>query len=133
MIEKILSGYATILKTLVRVILLALVCFAAGFFVVWPLWKLADTHPNIYTIVFISVFSLILLWIFGTRMHLSFKKNPRAFLFSVLRKLTLLCGTIIIIMLILAWNRFAAIIALCITLALYGFLAFVISPEKSKG
>ena len=133
MIKKILSGYATLFKTLVIVVLLSAVCFATGILIVWPLWKLADSHPNLYTIVFTSCFTLIVLWIVGTRMHISFKKNPRSFLFSILRKLTLLCGACLIITLILTWHRSAAFFALCGTVALYGFLAFVISPNLPKG
>lgn len=133
MIEKILSGYATLFKTLLIVVLLATVCFAAGILIVWPLWKLAASHPDIYTIVFISFFTLIVLWVVGNRMLISFKKNPRSFLFSILRKLTLLCGAFLIITLILTWHRSAAFFVLCGTTALYGFLAFVISPDIQKG
>ncbi|HKL87012.1 MAG TPA: hypothetical protein VJ861_11830 [Treponemataceae bacterium] len=133
MIEKILVGYASLFKTLIRVLMLASVCFATGMLIVWPLWKLADSYPDMYTIVFTTFFSVIIIWIVGSRILISYKKDSRAFLFSFLRKLTIICGIFLIIILILSWHRSLAFIVLGATLALYGFLAFVVSPDKAKG
>lgn len=132
MFRKILKGYITVLWAVFRFLLLLAVCVGAGAVIVWPLWKLADSNPSAYTLVFTLLFLAITGFIVGSRIRLSIRRDPRRFLLSLARKLTIIAGILIPVALVLARQRAAALIAFLAAFALYGFLAFGLTSGKSS-
>lgn len=132
MLKKIVKGYAAVLLAFLRFVALMIVCIGTGFIVVYPLWKLADTSPSTYTLVFILLFLAVLIYFAGNRIRLAFLHDGRRFLMSVLRKATILAGIGTGIALVLNYQRAAAGAVILASLAIYGFLAFVVSPNLKK-
>jgi len=106
MIKQIVSGYIGILYSLFRVVVLLAICVGVGLLIVYPLM------------------------ISGFRR--SFKKNPRRFVLKTSGILTLIIGFASTIALVLSFQRLFAGIVFAITLSLYGFLAFGLSPDTHR-
>ena len=132
MLKKIVAGYLTVIRTAFRFIVLMALCLGAGFVIVFPLWKLADTSPGLYTLVFAVLAGALGSWMIGRQMVRSFRRDPRHFLLSLFRKLTLAAGFVAAVFLVLAWKRTLAAAVVLATLALYGFLAFGIPDDRIR-
>lgn len=134
MLKKIARGYGAIALAIVRFLALLAISIGAGALIVWPLWRLADKDPNLYTILFAVLFLAIIACFATGRIKRAFRRNRRAFFLSVARKLVILAGVCAPVLLVLAHRRLFALIALVIAFAVYGFLAFGLSatgPETS--
>ena len=59
MLKKIARGYGAIALAIVRFLALLAVSVGAGAVIVWPLWRLADKDPGLYTILFAVIFLAI--------------------------------------------------------------------------
>lgn len=132
MIKQILAGYGAALGAAIRFLALLAICVGAGALVVYPLWRLADSNPSLYSLVFGILFSAILLAFIVSRAAPSFRRDPLRFLVSLARKATLAGGLILCVALVLAWHRVAALVALAATLAIYGFLAFGLKKAPGR-
>lgn len=133
MLKKIVKGYGALLRSIVVFVALLAVAVAFGAAIVWPLWRLADASPAVYTVVFSSIFALVIAFIAGSRMRLEFRRDRRAFWLSVARKLTILAGIVAPVLLVFARARLLALVALALAVALYGFLAFALaSPRRAE-
>ena len=133
MLKKIVKGYGALLRSIVVFVALLAVAVAFGAAIVWPLWRLADASPAVYTVVFSSIFALVIAFIAGSRMRLAFRRDRRAFWLSVARKLTILAGIVAPVLLVFARARLLALVALALAVALYGVLAFALaSPRRAE-
>ena len=132
MIGKILAGYRAALASLFRFLVLLAACAGFGFLIVYPLWRLADSNPSLYTLVFSILFLSLLAFIAVGRIRLSLSRDPSAFFRAVLRKAVLAAGLATSVILVLDWKRALAGLALLVTLAVYGFLAFGLSPSAKR-
>jgi Ca2+/Na+ antiporter len=130
MLKKIVKGYGALLRSIVGFIALLAVAVAFGAAIVWPLWRLADASPSLYTVVFSGLFALVVAFVAGTRMRLAFRRDRRGFLLSVARKLTIIAGVVAPVLLVLSRARLLALVALVLAVALYGFLAFGLSSPR---
>jgi len=129
MFTKILRGYFGLLRAVAGFVLLLAVSVASGALIVWPLWRLADTNPSLYTVLFGFLFAAVVVFFVGGRVKQSFLRDPRAFFLSAARKAVVAAGIAVPVCLVLAHARVAALIALVVAFALYGFLAFGLSPR----
>ncbi|HHU35858.1 MAG TPA: hypothetical protein GXZ47_01375 [Treponema sp.] len=129
MIQKILRGYSAVLGSTLRFVALIGVCVATGFLLVYPLWKLAVTRPDLYTLIFIFLLSAFIIGVFIMRVKKEASQNPKRFLLSLTRKAVLLAGLIGFVSLILSYERVLAFAALILTALVYGYLAFVLSSN----
>ena len=127
MLGKIVKGYLGVLRAASGFLLLLAVCVFAGALIVWPLWRLADTDPSLYTVIFTVLLVALVVMLVAGRLRQSFLRDSRAFFLSLFRKLTVIAGIAVPVSLVLARSRFAALIALILAFALYGFLAFGLS------
>lgn len=132
MIRKILRGYSAVLGSTFRFVALIGVCIATGFLLVYPLWKLAVTRPDVYTLIFIIILSTVIVGILGITVKKAVSKNPKQFLLSLARKTVLAAGFIGIITLILSYERALALAVLIVTALVYGYLAFVLSSAARR-
>ncbi len=130
MIGTILRGYSAVLGSAIRFAALIGVCVGTGFLLVYPLWTLAVSRPDLYTLVFTTVLSAGIVLFFVLRARTSFKAGARSFLFGLARKAVLFSGVLAFVLLVLHYERTLAFISLLLTILLYGFIAFVLSPEK---
>jgi hypothetical protein len=130
--KKILLGYVTVFLAVLRFSILMAVCVGTGFLVVYPLWKLADSNPSAYTLVFTVIFLSLFIWFAGSRILNACIQDRRRFLLSLFRKLTLIAGIGSSVFLVLRYQRGIAAIVLLVTLGVYGFLAFALSPDSNK-
>ncbi len=127
MLKKIARGYGAIALAIVRFLALLAVSVGAGAVIVWPLWRLADKDPGLYTILFAVIFLAIVAILATGRIKQSFRRNRRAFGLSLARKVVILAGVCGPVLLVLAHRRLFALIALVMAFAVYGFLAFGLS------
>ena len=130
MIKKILAGYSAILVVVVRFVALMAICVGAGFFVVWPLWRLASADPAIYTIAFCVLALAVVGFFASSRIKHAVTWNPRHFVVSLLRKIVIIAGIAIPVWLVMGWHRLAAGIVLLAAIAVYGYLAFALDTGK---
>lgn len=130
MIGKIFRGYSAVLGSTLRFAALIGVCIGAGFLLVYPLWNLAVLKPDVYTLVFCILISVLILALAGMKIHRAARENSKRLLLSVARKLVLLAGFFSFVVFTLRYQRVPAITSLVLTIVLYGYLAFVLSPKK---
>ncbi len=130
MFKKIIAGYAAVLVAVLRFTALMAVCIGTGILIVWPLWLLADTNPSLYTLVFSVLAGSAAVFFVAIRTRAAIRRDSHRFLRSLARKLTLLAGICTCVALVFAWQRILAGAALLLTLAVYGFLAFVLPPDS---
>jgi hypothetical protein len=130
MIKQIVSGYVGVLHSLIRFVILLAVCVCVALLIVYPLWSLATLRPNLYTVIFGILVGGLLVFLAQSAFRRSYKKNPRQFILKISGIMTLIIGLISAIALVLAFKRIFAGIVLVVTLCLYGFLAFGLSPES---
>lgn len=130
MIHKILHGYSAVLGSIVRFVALIGVCLCAGLLLVYPLWKLAVTRPDLYTLIFILLLSLLVVSLFVIRVKKEATQNPKRFVLSLTRKIVVLAGIIGFVSLIMSYKRVYAVATLILTALVYGYLAFVLSSNN---
>ena len=130
MIGKIFRGYSAVLGSAFRFAALIGVCIGAGFLLVYPLWNLAVLKPGVYTLVFCIIVASLTLTLTGIQLYKAARKNGRRLLLSIARKGVLLAGFSFFVIFILRYERVPAILVLILTIMLYGYLAFVLSPKK---
>jgi hypothetical protein len=129
MIKEIFSGYMGIFRAVARVALLLALCLGVASLMVWPLWKLANADPSLYTVIFCVIAGALVLFLAVTRARRSCRKNPRLFFISLASILSLVLGLAAAILLVLAWQRVLAGVTLLAAIALYGFFAFGLAPS----
>ena len=131
MIGKIFRGYGAVLGSTLRFVVLIGVCIGAGILLVYPLWYLAVQKPDVYTLVFCILLSLLLLVFAGFRIRSAARKSLSGLLIATARKGILLAGFLAFVLLILHRERALAVLSVLATVVIYGYLAFVISPKKN--
>ncbi len=129
---KILKGYGAIVSSLLSFVAIALSSVIVGFAISYPLWKLATTNANAYTIVALSFFFCAIIALVVKRVVKEYKKSPRRLFISLAKKITLIGGLVLFCVLILHYQKILAIVSIITTLAIYGVLAFGISTDSRK-
>ena len=130
MIKKILKGYSTILSTLFRLASLVFVCVTFSFLVVYPLWKLADVSPFLYTILFgILIASVILYWLAKKAMQ-AFRISPLNLFRFLAKNIILIFGLIFSVYLVFQYQKLFALFILLFSFIIYGILAFGLSENE---
>lgn len=132
MLKKIYLGYASICLSALRFFLLMAVCIGTGILFVYPLWKLADSQPGLYTIAFASLLCIFISVFAFNRIRAALRKDARRFIISLSRKATILGGILCSIGLVLNYQRAFAGLVVLLTIAVYGFLAFGLSTNMKN-
>ncbi len=130
--EKIIKGYGEIFSGLLSFVVIAVSCVLVGFVISYPLWLLASNNASVYTISSLSFFACAVLFLFIRKILKEYKKSPRRLFISLAKKLTLIGGIVLFCYLILNFYKVLAILSVVLTLAIYGVLAFGISPDSRK-
>jgi hypothetical protein len=112
MIGQILSGYRKLFMGAAKVLALLAFCSGAGFVLVWPLWYFAVNHPVGYTRA-LSVLLLCGVIAAAVRKTKTFVKI-----------LVPLLGILGFVWAILAGKTALAVVAVLLTLGVYGILAY---------
>ncbi len=132
MLKKILAGYGSVLAALGRFLALLAVSVGAGFLVVYPLWKLADSNPSAYTVIFAILFCALAGFLAVRAIRRAIALDKRRFLRSLARKAVIVIGLASFVALVLARRVAVAFATLALTAALYGFLAFGLSRDTGR-
>ena len=132
MLKKIVRGYGAVALTVLRFLALLAIAVGAGALIAWPLWRLADSSPALYTLIFTVLFLAIVGFFVAGRIAQAFRRDANAAFLSMLRKLVVLAGIGCPVLLVLAHRRIFALIALAIAFSAYGFLAFGLTPSGAK-
>lgn len=131
MIKRILSGYAAVLSGAVRFLLLVALCFAIGFAVVYPLWRLAVSDGRLYSIIFLAILALAIAALAWRPLRRLARRGPRAFILAALRVAIPVAGLGGFVALILAERRGLAFVALAVAGVLFGLVAFGLGSADS--
>jgi len=132
MIKRILSGYATVFSGAARFLLLVALCFAIGFAVVYPLWRLAVSDGRLYSIIFLAILALAAAALAWHPMRRLAQRGPRACILAALR-LAIPAGALaLFVALVLAEKRALGFVALAVGGALFGLVAFGLGPADHR-
>lgn len=131
MIRAILKGYVKLLRSLLRYTVIALACLLCAAAIVWPLWLLASTRPRLYTILCGILCLVITVSLIITRVKPLASARPRQYVLSALRKLLVIGGISGSVTLVLHYQRLAALLVLCVTAIIYGYLAFALPQVRT--
>ncbi|HOV64203.1 MAG TPA: hypothetical protein PLG43_10015 [Spirochaetia bacterium] len=103
LVRNISRGYLGIVKGLGRLFVVCCIIGIGSAALTYPLWYLAVHHTNLYTVLFVSVLCLAILWsiIRSIRNRIAIERNPwkawRSLLASVFERIGLAAGTLILI------------------------------------
>ncbi|MCR5171877.1 MAG: hypothetical protein K6B73_03310 [Treponema sp.] len=127
MLKNIVAGYGKVLLQFVKIFALVALCCIIGSAFVYPLWYFATTLPHTYTLVFMTIFCAVLLFLAVKKViSAGFYKT---FIF-LLKVLVILAGIAACIALIMSGRRFFAIPVFIATLLIYGVLSFTLKPKE---
>lgn len=126
-----MSGYKSLFFKIGTVIFLFGICLLFSFLIVYPLWFLATQHTHIYTAVSLVVFLILLLSFLVKKNIKKYTRNPKHFFHSLIKKLIILGGVTLFFILLFAYQRTFAFLALILSFILYGFVAFGLSEDRT--
>ncbi len=120
MLKKIIKGYAEILSSISKVIILLALCLGIGLAFVYPLWYFATNFPHTYTFFLLAI-SVVFIFIWAL------KKIKRvglsASLFFLAKILLIAFSATIFVILVFNGKRFLTIPLVIASLLIYGFLS----------
>ena len=126
-----MSGYKSLFFKIGTVIFIFGICLLFSFLIVYPLWFLATQRTHIYTAASL-VFFLVLLLSFLIKKNIKeYRRNPKHFFHSLIKKLIILGGLALFFVLLFAYQRTFAFLALIVSFILYGFVAFGLSEDRT--
>lgn len=129
LIKNIAKGYRTLFSSLLKVILLAVLCLGLGFLVVYPLWLFASSAPSAYTICMMVIIAVALLFL----LVMSARKLGFVRFLTRIAKLVIVFGGIALcVHFVFNSNRIAALLVILAVFVLYGFLAFGVKKNEKK-
>lgn len=129
--HKMMSGYKSLFFKIGTVIFIFGICLLFSFLIVYPLWFLATQHTHIYTAASL-VFFLVLLLSFLIKKNIKeYRRNSKHFFHSLIKKLIILGGLALFFVLLFAYQRTFAFLALIVSFILYGFVAFGLSEDRT--
>lgn len=131
-LKKIFKGYLSIGVMLVQFLALLALCVLVAAIIVFPLWKLAVISPNLYSSVCALLIFGVLCFVLVPPLRQKYRKNPKLFIISLVRKAVLLGGLVVSVMLVLHFMRVYALLVFIVTLLAYGYLAFGLSIKDAK-
>lgn len=131
MVIRILKGYLSMVGALGRFALLSAVCVGGGLAIVYPLWLLATTRADVYTLVCGLLFAAVAGTLAAGRIRTAYRLNPPRFRRNLLKFLVLAAGLSSSAALVLTWHRVLALAVLFLTAGLWGFLAFAHTAAPS--
>ena len=129
--HKMMSGYKSLFFKIGTVIFIFGICLLFSFFIVYPLWFLATQHTHIYTAASLVFFSVLLLSFLIKKNIKEYRRNPKHFFHSLIKKLIILGGLALFFVLLFAYQRTFAFLALIVSFILYGFVAFGLSEDRT--
>ncbi|MCR5699244.1 MAG: hypothetical protein K6G52_06320 [Treponemataceae bacterium] len=125
------------MKNAVFFILIAVLCFASCFAVVFPFWLFADRAPYAYTVSVLSLAAVLIVY----AIVISFIKNLRGktgeekktFWFNFIRTLSItiliICGILVPFVLVLNYYRIAALIIFVLLFVAAGVIGFCVKKR----
>ena len=87
-----MSGYKSLFFKIGTVIFIFGICLLFSFLIVYPLWSLATQHTHIYTAASLVFFSVLLLSFLIKKNIKEYRRNPKHFFHSLIKKLIILGG-----------------------------------------
>ena len=142
MLQKIIKGYGNLLLSILKVLVLILLCCVCGFILVYPLWKLAVTNPNLYSIISFIFFAVLLAYFTGRKIYTYINKsNPDKsekhkrvikLVKGLLKVLLFISGLVGIIYFIMIGKLIFSLAILVFLVFLYGFFSFGTKKNENK-
>ncbi|MBE6344886.1 MAG: hypothetical protein E7063_04270 [Spirochaetaceae bacterium] len=142
MLQKIIKGYGNLLLSILKVLVLILLCCVCGFILVYPLWKLAVTNPNLYSIISFIFFAVLLAYFIGRKIYTYINKsNPDKsekhkrvikLVKGLLKVLLFISGLVGIIYFIMIGKLIFSLAILVFLVLLYGFFSFGTKKNENK-
>ena len=129
--HKMMSGYKSLFFKIGTVIFIFGICLLFSFLIVYPLWFLATQHTHIYTAASLVFFLMLLLSFLIKKNIKEYRRNPKHFFHSLIKKLIILGGLALFFVLLFAYQRTFAFLALIVSFILYGFVAFGLSEDRT--
>ena len=135
--NSVIKGFLSFFVSFGRFLLLALICAALGFVVVWPLWYFAVKFPNVYSFVVLIVSILLAVFFISRKFIKTLKQKTteekKSYLFNIFRSFFLcficLLGLLISVLLILNQMRFLGISIFVVFAIIFGVCVIVIKKK----
>ncbi|GEM_PF-4431885 len=116
-VKSLISEYTNIFTTLLKVLVLLVLCTILGAIVVYPLYKAATEFPAAYTLIVAGVFITLFL------IHVFLKARSKGLFQSLMTffRIAIVAGGLYLcIILVLGGNRLLAALIIPVILVLYG-------------
>lgn len=134
MIQKILTGYGRLFLTIIKILLLLAVCALCACILVLPLWKLATTQPEWYSIIVLILTAGFILYSICRKIHryvtagnpdLPLRKQRITGIFILFGKIIIIASGITgFVCCVLYGTIIGAVGVLIAAIILYGLVAF---------
>lgn len=142
MLNRIIKGYGNLLFSALKMLLLLLVCALCGAVLVFPLWKLAVSQPELYTVVVgvLLLAGLLYAAARGAKRFITQGRSEAGNRRGRARRLLTGAGKVAVcaagfsaaVAFVTAARPVAALLSLGATAVLYGILAFGIKTDEKS-
>ncbi len=131
------SGLTSFVSVSVKFILIAILCVAFAFAIVFPFWFFADKVPSVYSIVILSLFACFIVYLIISsiykKVHGKTPSEKQIFLFNFFRSFILILLSLIAltvtVVLVLSYHRLAGLLIFVLSFIAVGVLAFSVKKK----
>ena len=131
------TAFLNVISSVAKFLLIAVLCFASCFTLVFPFWLFADKSPSSYTIFIIFLAAVLIIYAivisFIKKLRGKSREEKKVYWFNFIRMLAIIIlialGIIIPFILVLNYYRIAALITFVLLFAAAGVLGFCVKKR----
>ncbi|MCR4790790.1 MAG: hypothetical protein K5839_06885 [Treponemataceae bacterium] len=131
------AGFTDFFASFGKALLLLLLCLAASFVIVFPFWLFADKAPSVYTIVCLSILSLLIITLIVLSLLKKFRgktsEEKKIAFHNLWRSLLIfficLISIVLPVVLVLLYYRLAALIVFVLGFVSLGLVSFCVKKK----
>lgn len=115
--------------SILRFLLLVILCVSASVILVWPLWKFSLSFPKVYTITILTLAGIAALFLIINKIRKSSISSVIKFFCNLL---IILFGSIFSIKLVLVEKKLIALVVFLLTLVLTAVFNFILNRIRHE-
>lgn len=139
MFKRIITGYTHLLITLLRFMLIIVLCATVALVIIFPLWQCAVSFPQIYTLFVLIILSACILALICRKIYrfitlsgdgIEKKRQIQCLLIGFAKVAVVFSGCTFFVWSVFARKAFTGYIMLAVVVVIYGILAFGSNKKK---
>ena len=115
--------------SLMRFLLLIVLCISASVILVWPLWKFSISFPKVYTITILTLLGIATLFLIISKIKKSSISSVIKFFGNLL---ILVAGAVFSIKLVLNEKKLIALLLVVLTIAILALFNFILNRIRHE-